>query len=87
VTFNGGQDSGRVTTAGDRVAWRDVPTAFFKVVNAVLWFWYSAKNPDLPVFVAARVFDLLVVTVMIWVGRQAHARLDTVATTEPRRVH
>jgi hypothetical protein len=36
-------------------------------------------EPDLPVFVAAGVFDLLIVTLMIWVARQAHARLDPVA--------
>ena len=63
-----------------------IPTAFFKVVNAVLWFWYSATNPDLPVFVAAGVFDLLVVTVMIWVARQAHAHLGPVAANNLRGV-
>jgi hypothetical protein len=59
-----------------------IPTAFFKVVNAVLWFWYSATNSDLPVFVVAGVFDLLVVTVMIWVGRKAHAALGPFAATD-----
>lgn len=48
-----------------------VPACFFKVLNAVLWFWYSATNDGLPVFVAAGVFDLLVVALMVWVARRA----------------
>ena len=52
-----------------------VPTAFFKVLNAVLWFWYSATNRGVPVFVAAGIFDLLVVGVMVWAARLGHDAL------------
>jgi hypothetical protein len=52
-----------------------VPAAFFKLLNAVLWFWYSANNDGLPVFVVAGVFDLLVVAVMVWAARRAHEAL------------
>lgn len=61
-----------------------VPAAFFKVLNAVLWFWYSATNNDLPVFVAAGVFDLLIVAVMVWVARRAYAALGPLAATDRR---
>jgi len=49
-----------------------VPAAFFKVLNAVLWFWYSATNRDLPVFLVAGIYDLLVVALMVWAARRAH---------------
>jgi hypothetical protein len=51
-----------------------VPAAFFKAFNAALWFWYSATNSDLPVFVMAGIFDLIVVAVMVGVARRAYRR-------------
>jgi hypothetical protein len=45
--------------------------AFFKILNAVLWFWYSATNHGLPVFLAAGIFDLCIVAIMISVARWA----------------
>lgn len=59
------------------------PAAFFKFLNAVLWFWYSATNSDVPVFVAAGVFDLVIVAVMVGVARRAYAGLGPVAATDP----
>jgi hypothetical protein len=59
-----------------------VPAAFFKILNAVLWFWYSATNRDLPVFVAAGVFDLIIVIIMVWVARRAYAAAGPVAATD-----
>ena len=58
-----------------------LPVGFFKVLNAVLWFWYSATNADLPVFVAAGVYDLLVAALMVWVARRAHRVLGPGAPT------
>ena len=60
-----------------------VPVAFFKVLNAALWFWYTATNTDLRVFAVAGVYDLLVVVVMIWLARRA-AGADRRLTPTPR---
>lgn len=61
-----------------------VPAAFFKVLNAALWFWYSATNSDLPVFVVAGVFDLFIVAVMVGVARPVYRGVGPVVATEGR---
>jgi hypothetical protein len=59
-----------------------VPASFFKILNAVLWFWYSATNRDLPVFVAAGIFDLAIVAIMVWVARRAYASTGPFTATD-----
>jgi hypothetical protein len=55
------------------------PAAFFKVLNAALWFWYWATTPNLPVFLCAGVFDLTVVALMAWAARHLNAPRDHAA--------
>jgi len=49
------------------------PAAWFKGLNALLWFWYAASNESMPVFVLAGAVDLVVVAVMVVVARRAWA--------------
>jgi hypothetical protein len=56
-----------------------VPSAFFKLLNAALWFWYVARNDHLPVFIAAGIFDILVVALMVTMARRAYRPVVNVA--------
>lgn len=61
-----------------------VPAAFFKFLNAVLWFWYSATTSGVPVFVVAGVFDLLIVALMVWAARRVYQASARPSATDRR---
>jgi hypothetical protein len=51
------------------------PLAWFKGLNAALWFWYAGTTPGMPVFVVAGLIDVVVVASMVVIARRAHASL------------